>query len=43
MAYEKEIKSALKNKFHANMGLSDSTYEKVANTLGATPINEPGI
>lgn len=36
MAYEKEIKSALKNKFHANLGLSDSTYEKVANNLGAT-------
>lgn len=43
MAYEKEIKSALKNKFHANMGLSDSTYEKVANTLGATTTKEEEI
>lgn len=37
MAYEKEIKAGLKNKFHANLGLNDPTYEKVANILGATP------
>lgn len=43
MAYEKEIKSALKNKFHANLGLSDSTYEKVANNLGATIEKEEEI
>lgn len=43
MAYEKEIKAALRNKFHANMGLSDSTYEKVANTLGATTTKEEEI
>lgn len=43
MAYEKEIKAALKNKFHANMGLSDSTYEKVANNLGATIEKEEEI
>ena len=43
MAYEKEIKAALKNKFHANMGLSDSTYEKVANNLGATTTKEEEV
>lgn len=36
MAYEKEIKTTLKNKYHANLGLSESSYEKVANILGAT-------
>lgn len=37
MAYEKEIKTALKNKYHATMGLRDNAYESVANILGATP------
>lgn len=36
MAYEKEIKTALKNKYHSTLGLSESSYEKVANNLGAT-------
>lgn len=36
MAYEKEIKASLKNKYHADLGLSESSYEKVANILGAT-------
>ena len=37
MAYEKEIKAALKNKYHSTMGLRDNAYESVANILGATP------
>lgn len=37
MAYEKEIKTALKNKYHSTLGLRDNAYEAVANILGATP------
>lgn len=37
MAFEKEIKAALKNKYHKTMGLRDNAYESVANILGATP------
>ena len=36
MAYEKEINEGLRNKYHKDLGLNDSTYEKVANILGAT-------
>lgn len=43
MAYEKEIKAKLKNNYHANMGLSDASYEKVANILGATIEKEDQI
>lgn len=43
MAYEKEIKAGLKNKFHSDLGLSDSTYEKVANILGATTTSEDQV
>lgn len=37
MAFEKEIKTALKNKYHKTLGLRDAAYENVANILGATP------
>ena len=37
MAFEKEIKAALKNKYHKTLGLRDAAYENVANILGATP------
>ena len=37
MAFEKEIKAALKNKYHKALGLRDAAYENVANILGATP------
>ena len=37
MAFEKEIKSALKNKYQKTLGLRDAAYENVANILGATP------
>ena len=43
MAYEKEIKAGLKNKYHSILGLSDQSYEKVANILGATTTTEDQV
>ena len=41
--YEKEIKESLRNTYHSKMGLNDSSYEKVANILGASVEKEDQI